>query len=63
MDLSAATLAEVERKREQRAWYFYDWANSAFASTVLTLFLGPYLTAIARAAAYRRSGPPLRPQH
>jgi UMF1 family MFS transporter len=51
MELSTATLAEVERKREQRAWYFYDWANSAFASTVLTLFLGPYLTAIARAAA------------
>jgi MFS transporter, UMF1 family len=51
MDLSQATLAEVERKREQRAWYFYDWANSAFASTVLTLFLGPYLTSIAKNAA------------
>lgn len=41
----------AERKREQRGWYFYDWANSAFASTVLTLFLGPYLTSVARAAA------------
>jgi UMF1 family MFS transporter len=40
-----------ERTREQRGWYFYDFANSAFASTVLTLFLGPYLTALARAAA------------
>ncbi|MDZ4797771.1 MAG: MFS transporter [Bryobacteraceae bacterium] len=39
------------RKREQRSWYIYDWANSAFASTVLTLFLGPYLTSIAKAAA------------
>jgi UMF1 family MFS transporter len=37
--------------KEQRAWYMYDWANSAYASTVLTLFLGPYLTAIARNAA------------
>jgi UMF1 family MFS transporter len=37
--------------REKRAWYFYDFANSAFASTVLTLFLGPYLTAVAKAAA------------
>lgn len=36
---------------EQRGWYFYDFANSAFASTVLTLFLGPYLTALAKAAA------------
>ena len=37
--------------REQRGWYFYDWANSAFATTVITLFLGPYLTALAKAAA------------
>ncbi len=40
-----------DRKREQRSWYIYDWGNSAFASTVLTLFLGPYLTSIAKAAA------------
>lgn len=37
-------------KREQRGWYMYDWANSTFASTVVTLFLGPYLTALAKAA-------------
>lgn len=37
--------------REQRGWYFYDWANSAFSTTVVTLFLGPYLTAVAKAAA------------
>ena len=49
MDLSQQT--PLERKREQVGWYFYDWANSAFASTVLTLFLGPYLTSIARNAA------------
>lgn len=36
---------------EQRAWYMYDFANSAFSSTVVTLFLGPYLTALAKAAA------------
>ncbi len=29
----------------------YDFANSAFASTVVTLFLGPYLTALAKSAA------------
>lgn len=29
----------------------YDFANSAFSSTVVTLFLGPYLTVLARAAA------------
>lgn len=38
-------------RREQRAWYMYDFANSAFASTVVTLFLGPYLTVLAKAAA------------
>jgi MFS transporter, UMF1 family len=38
-------------RREQRGWYFYDWANSAFSTTVVTLFLGPYLTVLARAAA------------
>ncbi len=40
-----------ERRREQTGWYFYDWANSAFPTTVITVFLGPYLTRIATAAA------------
>jgi UMF1 family MFS transporter len=39
------------KNREQRGWYFYDWANSAFATTVVTLFLGPYLTELAKAGA------------
>src|SRR5215212_2731136 len=34
-------------RREQRGWYFYDWANSAFSTTVVTVFLGPYLTDVA----------------
>lgn len=39
-------------QRAQRiGWYFYDWANSAFSTTVVTAFLGPYLTSVARAAA------------
>jgi len=37
--------------REQRGWYLYDWANSAFFTTVVALFLGPYLTSLAKAAA------------
>ncbi|MFJ2033062.1 MFS transporter [Streptosporangium sp. NPDC087985] len=41
-------------RREQRGWYFYDWANSAFPTTVLTVFLGPYLTTIAETAAQGR---------
>jgi MFS transporter, UMF1 family len=36
---------------EQKAWYWYDWANSAFFTSVVTLFLGPWLTSIAKNAA------------
>jgi UMF1 family MFS transporter len=43
--------ASSDRRREQRAWYVYDWANSAFPTTVLTVFIGPYLTTVTRAAA------------
>ena len=39
------------RRREQVGWYFYDWANSPFATTVVTVFLGPYLTSVAKSAA------------
>lgn len=38
-------------RRELFGWYVYDWANSAFYTTVVTVFLGPYLTAVAKAAA------------
>ena len=37
--------------REKRSWYFYDWANSAFSTTVVTVFLGPYLNVVARRGA------------
>src|SRR6185312_16906335 len=39
------------RRREQRSWYFYDWANSAYVTTTLTVLLGPYLTAVAKRSA------------
>ncbi|WP_341715682.1 MFS transporter [Micromonospora sp. FIMYZ51] len=38
-------------RRERTGWYFYDWANSAFQTTVITVFLGPFLTSIAKTAA------------
>jgi UMF1 family MFS transporter len=46
----------VARHREWRSWYFYDWANSAFVTTVGTVLLGPYLTAVAERAACGRVG-------
>ena len=41
---------ELSTRRERVGWYFYDWANSAFYTTVVTVFLGPYLTSIAENA-------------
>lgn len=35
----------------QRAWYWYDFANSAFYTTTLGVFFAPYLTSLAKAAA------------
>ena len=39
------------RRREQRGWYLYDWANSAYVTTTSTVLIGPYLTAVATASA------------
>ncbi|MFJ5262691.1 MFS transporter [Streptomyces sp. NPDC088387] len=39
------------RRREQRAWYMYDWACSVYSTSVLTVFLGPYLTSVTESAA------------
>lgn len=41
----------MNNRRERLGWYIYDWANSAFYTTVVTVFLGPYLTGVAEAAA------------
>jgi UMF1 family MFS transporter len=38
-------------RRERVGWYLYDWANSVFPTTVVTVFLGPYLGSIADRAA------------
>ncbi len=44
-----ATLPFINDKREIRGWMLYDWANSAFSTTVVTVFLGPYLTGLIEA--------------
>jgi UMF1 family MFS transporter len=41
----------VNDRREIRGWAMYDWANSAFSTTVGTVFLGPYLASLAADAA------------
>ncbi|MEU6174099.1 MFS transporter [Streptantibioticus parmotrematis] len=47
----ATTTPDPARRREQRAWYVYDFAVTVFSTSVLTVFLGPYLTDITNAAA------------
>jgi MFS transporter, UMF1 family len=42
--------------RERRGWYWYDWANSVFTTSVTTVFLGPYLTDVAETAAGGEDG-------
>jgi UMF1 family MFS transporter len=43
--------ATVNDKREIFGWAMYDWANSAFSTTVGTVFLGPYMASLAAKAA------------
>jgi MFS transporter, UMF1 family len=45
-----------ELRRERRAWYFYDWANSGYVTTVGTVLFAPYLTSVAERAACGRTG-------
>ncbi len=47
----ATTQTMVNDKREIFGWAMYDWANSAFSTTVGTVFLAPYVASLARAAA------------
>ena len=41
----------LTKKSVRRSWYLYDWANSAFSTTVISLFIGPYLTSVAESGA------------
>ncbi|GAA3959538.1 MFS transporter [Actinoplanes auranticolor] len=46
-----ASTVPVSNRRERTGWYFYDWAMSAFSTTVITVFLGPFLTSVTEQAA------------
>ncbi|MER6394798.1 MFS transporter [Kitasatospora sp. NPDC001603] len=50
-DRQAVTTDDRALRRMQFGWYVNDWANAAFSATVLTVFLGPYLTSVAKNAA------------
>lgn len=38
--------APINDRREIFGWAMYDWANSAFSTTVGTVFLGPYIASL-----------------
>ncbi|MFD4532897.1 MFS transporter [Kitasatospora sp. NPDC058397] len=48
---AAAAADDSALRRIRFGWYINDWANAAFSATVLTVFLGPYLTTVAKNAA------------
>jgi MFS transporter, UMF1 family len=47
----ASEMAVTNDRKEIFGWAMYDWANSAFSTTVGTVFLGPYVASLARTAA------------
>ncbi|MBI5935377.1 MAG: MFS transporter [Chloroflexi bacterium] len=48
---TATAKPQPNDRREIFGWGMYDWANSAFSTTVGTVFLGPYVAALAATAA------------
>ncbi|MEU6641681.1 MFS transporter [Saccharomonospora sp. NPDC046836] len=57
---SSAPADTRERVRTQRGWYFYDWANSTYYTSVITVFGALYMSSVAADAAradVARNGP------
>lgn len=52
--VTSTSVPAEQRRREQRGWVFYDWANSVFPTSVVTVFLSTYLSSIAEADARAR---------
>ena len=46
-----AELEPADRIRQQKAWNWYDWANSAYYTTVLSVMFAPYMITVAGRAA------------
>lgn len=42
--------AVINDRREIIGWSMYDWANSAFSTTVVTALLGPYILSLAESS-------------
>ncbi len=43
--------ANLKPNAEQKSWFYYDWANSAYITTIGTVLYAPYLTSVAEKAS------------
>ena len=50
-DSGIANLEPLARAQEQKAWYWYDWANSAFATTIAGVRVNIWVSVIAMTGA------------
>jgi UMF1 family MFS transporter len=50
-DFRLSRRTPLNDKREITGWIMYDWANSAFSTTVVTALLGPYIESLAQSSA------------
>ncbi|WP_246210043.1 hypothetical protein [Nocardioides piscis] len=51
-----ANLEPLAQAKDQKAWYWYDWANSAYVTTIGTVMFGPYFISLADKAAENAGG-------
>ena len=51
-----ADLRPLDQEKQQKAWYWYDWANSAYTTTIGTVFFGPYFINLAENAVGGENG-------
>jgi MFS transporter, UMF1 family len=61
VSIRTAPAGPALRRAQQRAWYWYDWANSAYVTTVGTVLFAPYLVSVAETAACGAPGTPRSP--
>ena len=54
--IGIADLFPVDRRQQQKAWNWYDWANSAYFTTIGTVLFGPWMIAVAKDASTNCDG-------
>lgn len=50
MEVAQESAAPIDDRREILGWTMYDWANSAFSTTVIAALLGPYILNLAESS-------------